>query len=207
MNTSPANRVHRDNPCSAAAAGGGAGAGRLAGGGGGGGATTRCVSTGTTAAGGGGGGGRAALFLPSVRYPPTRPRRPRSRPRECRRPSASSCPRESSCSHAGSASVGAVVTSVGASADAVRCRGGGRRWLLLAPGFGAATGCSGQTRWRILPSWSKALAGSLESAREMARVRNSGASARLARALGISSKIVLIEDWCGPNRRYTAAHR
>src|SRR5256885_16820524 len=42
--------------------------------------------------------------------------------------------------------VGAVVTSVGASAVAVRARGGGgRRPLCAVPVFGEATGCSGQT--------------------------------------------------------------
>src|SRR6266545_4283590 len=82
--------------------------------------------------------------------------------------------------------VGAVVTSVGASAEAVRCcgSGGGRRWLLLAPGFGAVTGCSGHTAVAKSSIVSKRWAGSLESAREIARVRNSGASPRLARALG-----------------------
>src|SRR3989442_13663629 len=42
--------------------------------------------------------------------------------------------------------VGAVVTSVGASAVAVRARGGGgRRPLCAVPVFGEASGCSGQT--------------------------------------------------------------
>src|SRR2546428_12585927 len=42
--------------------------------------------------------------------------------------------------------VGAVVTSVGASAVAVRARGGGgRRPLCAVPGFGEAAGCPRQT--------------------------------------------------------------
>src|SRR5213592_2352719 len=89
--------------------------------------------------------------------------------------------------------VGAVVTSVGASAVAVRDgRGGGRRGLLvLSPDFGTATGCSGQTAVANSSIVPKRWSGSLDRAREIAAVRNCGASLRLAATLGTSSKMCL----------------
>src|SRR2546425_12408567 len=89
--------------------------------------------------------------------------------------------------------VGALVTSVGASADAVRAgRGGGRRWLLAAlPAFGVATGCSGHTAVANSSIVANRWSASLDSEREIAAVRNGGASGRLAPALGTSLEVCL----------------
>src|SRR2546426_10279869 len=89
--------------------------------------------------------------------------------------------------------VGALVTSVGASADAVRAgRGGGRRWLLAAlPAFGVATGCSRHTAVANSSIVANRRAPSLGSEREIAPGRNCGAALRLAPALGTSSEMWL----------------
>src|SRR5579859_555413 len=88
--------------------------------------------------------------------------------------------------------VGAVVTSVGASGVAAFVRaGGGRRCAFDAPAFGTATGCSGQTAVANSSIVGKRWSGSLDSAREIAAVRNPGASLRFAAALGTSSKMCL----------------
>src|SRR6266516_520006 len=86
---------------------------------------------------------------------------------------------------------GALVTSVGASADAFRAGGGGRRWLLAAPALGTATGCSGHTAVANSSIVRKRWSGSLDSARVIAAVRNGGVSLRFAPALGTSSKMCL----------------
>src|SRR2546427_1638387 len=80
--------------------------------------------------------------------------------------------------------VGAFVTSVGASALAVRAgRGGGRRWLFVAvPAFGTATGCSGHTPVANSSIVANRWSGSLDRAREVAAVGNGGAARRLAAA-------------------------
>ena len=85
--------------------------------------------------------------------------------------------------------VGALVTSVGASAEAVR--GGGGRRCVLCPAFGAATGCSGQTPVANSSIVPKRCAGSFDRAREIADVRNSGVSDRLRLTRGTSSKMCL----------------
>src|SRR5207247_8904886 len=88
--------------------------------------------------------------------------------------------------------VGALVTSVGASAVAVRVGGGaGLRWLLAAPALGTATGCSGHTAVANSSIVGKRWSGSFESAREIAAVRNGGVSLRFAPTLGTSSKMCL----------------
>src|SRR5256885_1100759 len=91
----------------------------------------------------------------------------------------------------GNGVVGALVTSVGASADAFRAGGGGRRWLLAAPALGTATGCSGHTAVANSSMVGKRWSGSLDSARVIAAVRNGGVSPRFAPALGTSSKMCL----------------
>src|SRR2546426_11712855 len=76
--------------------------------------------------------------------------------------------------------VGAFVTSVGASALAVRAgRGGGRRWLFVAvPAFGTATGCSGHTPGANSSLGAKRASGSLDRAREIAARGNRAAAPR-----------------------------
>src|SRR6266481_4307758 len=140
-------------PCAATGAVGGAGGGavcrrlsvprRGAGGG-----ATRSVSTGTAAGGndawGGEAGGGASLFLPSARYPPTPTTTTTSAPSTMPTLERFFFSAPSFNPARGIGVVGAVVTSVGASAATFR--GGGRRWPLVAtPAFGTATGCSGQT--------------------------------------------------------------
>src|SRR5213078_1698186 len=176
-------------PCLATGAAGGAGGGaggavcRLAGGGGG--CATRTVSTGASEPRGGG-----SLFLPSARYPPTPAATTTSAPTTIPTPERGFFPDGIFIPARGIGVVGALVTSVGASALAVRA-GGGRRWLLAAPAFGTATGCSGHTavaNSSIVPNrWS----GSLDRERAIAEVRNSGESRRFPLARGTSSKMCL----------------
>ena len=95
--------------------------------------------------------------------------------------------------------VGASVTSVGASAAAVRAGRGpdgggggiGRRWPLCVPGLGAVTGCSGQTAVANSSIVENRWSGSFESARDTAFVRYSGVPTRLPLTRGISSKMCL----------------
>src|SRR5438552_6906419 len=163
-------------------AAGGAGGG----GGGGGGLATRPGSTGAAT-----GGGPAALFLPSARYPPTPAATSTSAPTTIPTFDRFFFSAGIVMPARGIGVVGALVTSVGASADAFRAGGGGRRWLLAAPALGTATGCSGHTAVANSSIVGKRWSGSLDSARVIAAVRNGGVSLRFAPALGTSSKMCL----------------
>src|SRR5438552_16045993 len=85
--------------------------------------------------------------------------------------------------------VGALVTSVGASAVAVRVRGGGLLGLFDAPALGTATGCSGHTAAADSSMVGKRRPGSLDSASEITAVRTCGVSRRLVPTLGPSSRM------------------
>src|SRR5712692_1819291 len=189
-------------PCAAAGAvGGGAGAGaacrRLSGtrlDAGGAGCTTG-GGAGAEPRGGGAGGGGGSLFWPSARYPPTPAATTTSAPTTIPTLERFFFPAGIFIPARGMGVVGALVTSVGASATAAppgRRGGGGRRWLLDAPpAFGVATGCSGHTAVANSSIVANRWAGSLDREREIAAVRNCGASLRLAPALGTSSKMCL----------------
>src|SRR2546425_11312873 len=85
--------------------------------------------------------------------------------------------------------VGAVVTSVGASAVAGRARGGGgRRPLGGVPAFGEATGCSGQTAVAKSSMGGKRWSGAFDKAREIADVKNAGVSPGLGAGRGAPSR-------------------
>ena len=176
-----------------AGAGGGAGGGAVCRrDGGGGGCATRTVSTVAATGGGGGAAAGGSLFFPSARYPPTPAATTTNAPTSIPTPDRFCFSAGIFIPARGMGVVGALVTSVGASAVALRGGGGRRGAFGVLPDFrGAATGCSGHTAVANSSIVGKRWSASLERERAIAEVRNSGESRRLPLARGTSSKMCL----------------